>query len=70
MSYTKKEKGIRFATLADMPGPESEQKMYELCERTFRDIPGVREKEYMDFQEWRKWSLELEGSAPDPGIRL
>lgn len=57
--------GIRFSTLADMPGPESEQKMYELCKRTFRDIPGVRETEYLDFKEWSKWFLEPEGSTPD-----
>ncbi|XOK60633.1 N-acetyltransferase family protein [Paenibacillus elgii] len=56
--------GLRFLTLADEPGEESERKLYELYKETLVDIPGYT-GEVPDFQEWRKWYLMAEGYAPE-----
>ncbi|GLI08488.1 GNAT family N-acetyltransferase [Paenibacillus tyrfis] len=56
--------GLRFLTLADEPGEESERKLYELYKETLTDIPGYT-GEVPDIQEWRKWYLMAEGYAPE-----
>ncbi len=56
--------GVRFLTLADEPGEESERKLYELYKETLSDIPGYM-GEVPDIQEWRKWYLMPEGYAPE-----
>ncbi|WP_159887334.1 GNAT family N-acetyltransferase [Paenibacillus puerhi] len=59
--------GIRFLTLADAPGEESEAKLYELCRETLVDIPGFL-GEVPGMHEWRKWYLMPEGYAPEQVI--
>ncbi|CAG7626045.1 hypothetical protein PAESOLCIP111_02790 [Paenibacillus solanacearum] len=56
--------GIRLDTLSEWPGEESERKLYALYCRTTPDIPGYRESN-PEFREWRKWTLELPGAAPE-----
>lgn len=56
--------GIRFLTLADEPGEESERKLYELCRDTHPDIPGYTGG-FPDPERWREWTLELTGSSPE-----
>jgi RimJ/RimL family protein N-acetyltransferase len=56
--------GIRFFTLAEEPGEESELKLYELCKATHPDIPGY-EGGFPDFTRWREWTLELTGASPE-----
>jgi len=56
--------GIRFLTLADEPGEESETKLYALSKETLMDIPGYTGT-VPDFEEWRKWYLMPEGFAPE-----
>ncbi|WP_409300552.1 GNAT family N-acetyltransferase [Peribacillus sp. SCS-155] len=45
--------GIKFITLADMPGEESERKLYELCVETSEDNPGQYDS-LPPFAQWRK----------------
>ncbi|NEN84087.1 GNAT family N-acetyltransferase [Paenibacillus elgii] len=59
--------GLRFLTLADEPGEESERKLYELYKETLVDIPGYT-GEVPGIQEWRKWYLMAEGYAPEQVI--
>ncbi|WP_088833703.1 GNAT family N-acetyltransferase [Paenibacillus tyrfis] len=59
--------GVRFLTLADEPGEESERKLYELYKETLVDIPGYT-GEVPGIQEWRKWYLMAEGYAPEQVI--
>jgi len=56
--------GIRFITLADEPGEESEAKLHVLYKETLEDIPGFTGN-VPDFEEWRKWYLMPEGFAPE-----
>ncbi|CAG7657290.1 GNAT family N-acetyltransferase [Paenibacillus allorhizosphaerae] len=56
--------GIRLMTLSQFPGEASEQKLYALYCSTTPDIPGYRESTPV-FREWRKWTLELPGAAPE-----
>ncbi|WP_274654553.1 GNAT family N-acetyltransferase [Paenibacillus humicola] len=56
--------GIRFITLAEEPGEESERKLYELYKVTAVDIPGYSGS-YPWFEEWKKWTLELHGVRPE-----
>ncbi|MBP1989904.1 GNAT family N-acetyltransferase [Paenibacillus eucommiae] len=56
--------GIRFLTLADESGDESELKLYELYKETLVDIPGYR-GDVPDITEWRKWYLNVDGYQPD-----
>lgn len=58
---------LRFLTLADEPGEESEQKLYEIYKETLVDIPGYL-GEVPDFVEWRKWYLKVDGYAPEQVI--
>lgn len=48
-----KESGIQFVTLAELPGEESERKLYELCVETSKDNPG-QYGSLAPFDEWRK----------------
>jgi GNAT superfamily N-acetyltransferase len=56
--------GIRFLTLADEPGEDSERKLYELYKETLVDIPGYL-GDVPDITEWRKWYLQAEGYSPE-----
>lgn len=55
---------LRFLTLADAPGEESELKLYELYKETLVDIPGFL-GEVPEFSEWLKWYLRVDGYAPE-----
>ncbi|WP_141503594.1 GNAT family N-acetyltransferase [Paenibacillus luteus] len=55
---------LRFLTLADAPGEESEHKLYELYKETLVDIPGFL-GEVPEFSEWLKWYLRVDGYAPE-----
>ncbi|OMF29126.1 hypothetical protein BK133_18275 [Paenibacillus sp. FSL H8-0548] len=55
---------LRFLTLADEPGEESELKLYELYKETLIDIPGFL-GEVPEQSEWRKWYLQVDGYAPE-----
>ncbi|WP_438446339.1 GNAT family N-acetyltransferase [Gorillibacterium sp. sgz5001074] len=59
--------GISFFTLADIPGEESERKLYELCKKTHPDIPGY-DGSFPDFPRWREWTLEGPGVSPDNAL--
>lgn len=61
-------RGLRFATLADLPGEATEQKLYDLCCTTESDIPGFVGT-HMPFSEWRKWTIEGE-RVPQDGVIL
>lgn len=56
--------GLRMLSLADMPGEETERKLYELSTATMRDIPGFL-GDVPDFVEWRKWYLQVDGFTPE-----
>ncbi|MFD0677254.1 MULTISPECIES: GNAT family N-acetyltransferase [unclassified Paenibacillus] len=56
--------GIRFFTLLEEPGEESELKLYQLYKQAAADIPGNRES-YPNVSEWKKWFLHLEGYRPE-----
>lgn len=56
--------GLRFLTLADEPGEDSEQKLYALYKETLVDIPGFM-GEVPELSEWRKWYLKVDGYAPE-----
>ncbi|MBB6672041.1 GNAT family N-acetyltransferase [Cohnella nanjingensis] len=56
--------GLRFTTLAEEPGEESERKLYALYKETLVDIPGYI-GEVPEIGEWRKWYLQADGYAPD-----
>ncbi|MBB6730701.1 GNAT family N-acetyltransferase [Cohnella zeiphila] len=56
--------GIRFSTLADVPGEDSENKLYELYKLTLVDIPGFT-GQVPPVDEWRKWHLQADGWAPE-----
>ncbi|WNS75435.1 GNAT family N-acetyltransferase [Bacillus sp. DTU_2020_1000418_1_SI_GHA_SEK_038] len=56
--------GIQFVTLADLPGEDSEHKLYELCVETSRDNPGQYES-LPPFAEWRKEFLPEDSSRKD-----
>ncbi|MCR2807749.1 GNAT family N-acetyltransferase [Paenibacillus soyae] len=56
--------GLRMLSLADAPGEETEQKLYELSTSTMRDIPGFL-GDVPDFVEWRKWYLHVDGFTPE-----
>ncbi|QJC54008.1 GNAT family N-acetyltransferase [Paenibacillus albicereus] len=59
------EEGIAFATLADLPpGEETLRRLHELETSTYKDIPGFL-GETLPFEEWLKWSLQVEGYAPE-----
>jgi GNAT superfamily N-acetyltransferase len=55
---------LRFLTLADEPGEESELKLYELYKETLVDIPGFL-GEVPEQSEWKKWYLQVDGYAPE-----
>ncbi|WP_068604369.1 GNAT family N-acetyltransferase [Paenibacillus swuensis] len=56
--------GIRWLTLADELGEESERKLYQLSAETMKDIPGFMGSA-PDFAEWCKWYLKCDGFAPE-----
>lgn len=58
------QEGIRFLTLADVPGEESERKLYALYKETLVDIPGYM-GDVPDIAEWRKWYLQADGYEPE-----
>lgn len=55
--------GIRFFTLADEPGEATERKLYELMNRTVRDIPGWDSPEFQPFEQWLKWIVNCPADA-------
>lgn len=57
--------GIRFFTLAAEPGDASEQKLYELYNRTAWDIPGFDLVTFPPFDDWRQWVVTGKNSRPD-----
>lgn len=58
--------GIRFCTLAGVPGEATERQMYDLYRETFRDVPGFAdEPDYPPFDQWRRWSVEGSDAAHD-----
>ncbi|WP_051250547.1 GNAT family N-acetyltransferase [Paenibacillus harenae] len=57
-------KEIRFLTLADEPGEESELKLYQLYKESLIDIPGFL-GDVPELGEWRKWYLKVDGYAPE-----
>jgi GNAT superfamily N-acetyltransferase len=59
--------GLRFTTLADEHGENSEQKLYELYKETLVDIPGYT-GDVPIIDEWRKWYLMADGYAPEQVI--
>ncbi|MEK8131806.1 GNAT family N-acetyltransferase [Paenibacillus filicis] len=59
--------GIRFLTLADESGEDSETKLYELYRETLVDIPGFL-GDVPNQTEWRKWYLQVHGYAPEQVI--
>lgn len=59
-----KASGIDFVTLANEPGEASERKLHELYRVTTYDIPGYND-EFPWFEEWKKWSIEMEGVRPE-----
>ncbi|MBT2293368.1 GNAT family N-acetyltransferase [Paenibacillus albidus] len=56
--------GLRFTTLAEEQGADSEQKIYELYKQTLVDIPGFT-GDVPVIGEWRKWYLQVDGYAPE-----
>ena len=56
--------GIQFITLADVPGEESEHKLYELCVETSKDNPGQYES-LPPFAQWRTEFLPEDSSRND-----
>ncbi|WP_066296242.1 GNAT family N-acetyltransferase [Bacillus sp. FJAT-29937] len=56
--------GIQFVTLADMPGEETEHKLYELCVETSKDNPGQYES-LPPFAQWRNEFLPEDSSRND-----
>jgi ribosomal protein S18 acetylase RimI-like enzyme len=60
--------GLRFSSLADLPGEATERKLHDLCVATERDIPGFP-GDHMPFTEWRKWHIEGE-RVPHDGVIL
>lgn len=57
-------KGIRFFTLADEPGDETERALYELYGRTMVDIPGYEAKAFMTYETWHRFVVAAEGARP------
>lgn len=56
--------GIQYVTLADLPGEESEQKLYELCVETSKDNPG-QYGSLPPFSQWREEFLPDDSSRSD-----
>ncbi len=56
--------GLRFFSLADEPGEETERRLYELSTATMRDIPGFL-GDVPDFTQWKKWYLHVDGFTPE-----
>lgn len=59
-----KESGLQFLTLADLPGEDSETKLYELCVETSKDNPG-QYGSLPPFEQWRKEFLPEDTSRKD-----
>lgn len=59
-----KHSGIEFVTLADLPGEQSEQKLYELCVETSKDNPG-QYGSLPPFAQWRNEFLPEDSLRPD-----
>jgi GNAT superfamily N-acetyltransferase len=57
--------GIRFFTLADEAGEETERKLYEFMCRTVPDIPGWDNPVDEPYAHWRKWVLESQYTRRD-----
>ncbi|WP_053368045.1 GNAT family N-acetyltransferase [Bacillus sp. FJAT-27245] len=56
--------GIRFLTLGDMPGEESERKLYELFAETAKDNPG-QYGSVPPFEQWRNEFMPEDSSRND-----
>jgi GNAT superfamily N-acetyltransferase len=59
-----KKTGIEFVTLADLPGEESERKLYELFVETSKDNPGQYDS-LPPFTQWKKEFLPEDSSRTD-----
>lgn len=57
--------GIRFFTLAEAPGEQTERALYELMSRTMVDLPGYEAERFMDFETWHSWVVKGVGTRPD-----
>jgi GNAT superfamily N-acetyltransferase len=57
--------GIRFLTAAVEPGAAAEHRLYELCRRTFPDLPGYEADVFMSFATWRRFLFEGAGKYPE-----
>lgn len=57
--------GIRFFTLAEAPGEQTERALYELMSRTMADLPGYEAERFMDFETWHDWVVNGVGTRPD-----
>lgn len=55
---------ISFHVLAEVEDSDRDMKLYELYRDTSPDIPGYS-GDYPWFEEWKKWTLEMEGSDPE-----
>lgn len=59
------DEGIRFVSLADLSPSEAVLKrLHALETATYPDIPGFT-GDAMPFEDWLKWSLQVEGYAPE-----
>jgi GNAT superfamily N-acetyltransferase len=57
--------GIRFFPLAEAPGSETEERLYELYRLTMPDIPGYEASGFMSMQTWRRMMFESGGCRRD-----
>lgn len=57
--------GIRFFTLADQPGEQTERAIYELMNANVGDIPGFDNPTHPAFEIWRTWFITANGASPD-----
>lgn len=56
--------GVRWLTLADIPGEAAMRKLYELSAETMADIPGFM-GDVPDYEEWKKWYLKVDDCRPE-----
>jgi len=57
--------GLRFATMADMPGEATERALYELDRQASADNPGEDLPDFLPYDEWRKYVTARPNSTPD-----
>ncbi|GIP31800.1 GNAT family N-acetyltransferase [Paenibacillus sp. J2TS4] len=57
-------KQLLILPLSEITDTDKEERLYELYRETSIDIPGFN-GDFFEFNEWRKWTLELPGSSPE-----